>query len=99
LRRACSSSVWRREADGSLSWREMAAGAGGERAVRLRLDWHISQLYDLDFLLWNVQAEHCHPPIAEFGVRIDDGIFLAGEEGTGLLPIIGPPTCYNTVKR
>lgn len=59
----------------------MAAGAGGDKAVRLRLDWHISQLYDFDFLLWNVQAVHCHPSIAE--VRgFTAKPFLVGEETT-----------------
>lgn len=91
FRRACSSSVWRREADGSLSWREMAAGAGGERAVKLRLDWHISQLYDLGFLLWNVQAEHCHPSFVIAG-----DAFLVGKDISWLLAMGVPSTSLTT---
>ena len=75
----------------------MAAGAGGDRAVRLRLDWHISQLYDFNFLLWNVQVEHCHPSIA--GVRGTAGEpFLAGEATTEECDEVvefTSPTCRN----
>ncbi len=77
----------------------MAAGAGGDRAVRLRLDWHISQLYDFDFLLWNVQAVHCHPSIAE--VRgLTANPFLVGEETTDDSDefVLISPTCKKISK-
>ena len=59
--RASSSSLFRRDEDGSLSWRIIAAGAGGDNFKRLRPPWHISQLNEFKFLLWNVQVVHCHP--------------------------------------
>ena len=65
LARASSSSLFRRDEDGSLSWRMIAAGAGGDNFNRLRPPWHISQLKEFKFLLWNVQVVHCQPsPLA-----------------------------------
>ena len=60
--RASSSSLRRSTSTGSLSWREMAAGDGGDSFKTLRDPWHISQVNEEDFLLTKVQVEQCHVP-------------------------------------